>query len=61
MDRCDTVFLCPSSFDFIFCDQIAANSAASAEALKTFYNLPDSKIGIIHLGINTNDFEPTLK
>lgn len=45
-------------FDYLFCDYIAANSAASANALKGAYRLSDSKVGIIHLGINLQQFRP---
>ncbi|MCP4117806.1 MAG: glycosyltransferase [Desulfobacteraceae bacterium] len=48
-------------FDFLFCDYVAANSTASFEALKIAYSLPDSKIGVIHLGIDTISFKQNLK
>jgi glycosyltransferase involved in cell wall biosynthesis len=47
-------------FDFRFCDYIAANSGASARALKSTYQIPDQKIGTVHLGININQFKPSL-
>jgi len=44
--------------DFYFCDYIAANSAASAKALKAAYRIADKKIGIVHLGIDLGQFNP---
>ncbi|MBF0232964.1 MAG: glycosyltransferase family 4 protein [Desulfamplus sp.] len=46
-------------FDFRFCDYIAANSAASAIALKSTYQIPYQKIGTVHLGINLDQFNPS--
>jgi glycosyltransferase involved in cell wall biosynthesis len=46
-------------FDFWFCDYIAANSAASAAALKSIYQISNQKIGIVHLGINLEEFNPS--
>jgi glycosyltransferase involved in cell wall biosynthesis len=43
-------------FDSLFCDYIAANSAASAAALKTVHQIQEQKIGVIHLGINLDQF-----
>jgi glycosyltransferase involved in cell wall biosynthesis len=48
-------------FDFLFCDYIAANSMASAEALKAAFHLSGSKIGVVHLGINLKQFKPVFK
>lgn len=45
-------------FDFWFSDYIAANSAASASALKSIYQISDQKIGVVHLGINMDQFNP---
>ena len=45
-------------WDFLFGDYIAANSAASAEAIKAAYRVSCSKIGIVHLGINLDQFKP---
>ena len=45
-------------FDFLFCDLIAANSHASSTALQSVYNIPNSKIEIVHLGINLKEFHP---
>lgn len=45
-------------FDLWFCNYIAANSATSAEALQAAYGVAGSKIGIVHLGINLNQFKP---
>lgn len=45
-------------FDFLFCDLLAANSQASAIALQSIYNIPESKITVVHLGINLENFIP---
>lgn len=42
--------------DFLFCEIIAANSQASAEALGNVYKIVSSKVQVIHLGINLNQF-----
>lgn len=43
-------------FDFLFSDIIAANSHTSFEALKTVFKIPASKIQIVYLGINLDNF-----
>lgn len=45
-------------FDFKFCNFIAANSLASANALQENDNIPQSKISIVHLGIDCDHFVP---
>ncbi|MBN2394962.1 MAG: glycosyltransferase family 4 protein [Candidatus Atribacteria bacterium] len=45
-------------FDFGSCDFIAANSLASAEALRSVFHLSESKIKVVHLGIDLDQFIP---
>ncbi len=47
--------------DLFFCDLIAANSQASSTALQSVYNIPKSKIKIVHLGINLKELQPVIQ
>lgn len=48
-------------FDLLFCDQVLANSYASLEAAHQVYKIPVSKIKVLYLGINLQQFKPKLK
>ena len=44
-------------FDLLFCDQILANSYASLDAVHQTYKFPVSKIKVLYLGVNLQQFK----